>query len=110
MLINVYTIRDEKVSAYLRPFLAPTHELMRRSIASVLMDGEHEMAKFPRDFTIYEVGVFDDQTGLVNSHTVPKLVNSVESIRQMFIDTHHSPEDFQLSTQEENTDEVSNAE
>lgn len=62
-----YSVFDSKAEAYLRPFFAPTRGLAIRSFADAINDKASDMAKHAADYTLFEIGEFDDSTGLLTS-------------------------------------------
>lgn len=74
MVRCVYAAWDEKAGVYLTPFFCVRQEVAIRSFAAALSKPELEMALFPKDFSLFELGEFDDETGLIVAHAAPKLV------------------------------------
>lgn len=69
MKMYIYSIYDSKAEAYLRPFFSPSKGLALRSVLAALEDPNHDLAKYPGDFTLFELGVWDDATGLFEPHS-----------------------------------------
>ena len=65
----VYCIYDEKAGAFLRPFFMPTMAAARRAVAT-LVNGEddHIFKTNPHDFTLFEIGTYDDNDGLITGY------------------------------------------
>jgi hypothetical protein len=63
MILEIYTIKDRAVGAFLQPFFSPTLQSATRSLVQVLQDPEHAFHKNAEDYTLYRVGTFDDATG-----------------------------------------------
>lgn len=61
----VYSVLDTKVGTFAQPFFQMTDAAMIRSFSDAVNDERRgEMwYKHPEDFSLYQVGVFDDQTG-----------------------------------------------
>lgn len=68
MKLFAYSIYDSKAEAYLRPFYAPSKGLALRSVLAALEDPNHDLRKYPGDFTLFELGEWDDSTGLYTQH------------------------------------------
>lgn len=62
---RVYSIRDIKAGEYLGLVLFGTESEAQRFYLLTITDRRGTMWKFPRDYAIHEVGVFDVQTGVV---------------------------------------------
>lgn len=82
MLQKMFSIFDVKAKAFGVPFFAFNAALAQRSVAAAVRAGESTLAKFPEDFVLYEVGVFDDATGAVESVT-PSAVCNLVSLREV---------------------------
>nr|AVQ10284.1 DNA binding protein VP5 [Gokushovirinae environmental samples] len=63
MKLGVFTVRDEKVHLFLPPFYARNKGEAVRSFGDAARNKEHNFAKYPEDFTLYELGTFDDEDG-----------------------------------------------
>lgn len=64
MKLKVFSIRDAKAEAFMRPFFSPTVGLAKRSFADLVNSGNGEpVAKHPEDFCLFELGEFEELTG-----------------------------------------------
>lgn len=63
--MNVYTVRDQKAEAYLRPFFCKTNGEALRAIMDVLGDRNHQFTKYPEDFAVFRIGEFNEETGML---------------------------------------------
>lgn len=63
--LQMYSVRDEKAGAFLRPFCADTHGLAVRSFGDAVRDPEHEMHRHAEDYSLWYVGTFDCLEGSV---------------------------------------------
>lgn len=71
MNLKVYTVYDCKVEAYMRPFLLQTKGEALRSWMHVVNDPKTQFNKNPEDFTLFEIGEYDDHTAKLTSHATP---------------------------------------
>lgn len=62
MLINIFTVYDSKAAAYLPPFYEQSIGSALRSFGDTCKNEEHVFNKHSEDFTLFHLGVFDDQT------------------------------------------------
>jgi hypothetical protein len=60
---KVFTIWDEKVGAYLDPMTCVNKGEALRIMSEVLTNPEHKFSKFSQDFTLFEIGDYDEITG-----------------------------------------------
>lgn len=62
MEVKVFTIFDEKAGAYLQPFFSDTVGLAVRTITELVNDPQHNFCKYASDFTLFQLGSFDNKT------------------------------------------------
>jgi len=59
----VYSVFDKKVGAYAQPFFVSHEQVALRAFAAAVQDKELTIGKFPEDYALYCLGVFDDASG-----------------------------------------------
>jgi hypothetical protein len=65
---KVFTIYDSKALAYLPPFFVPTVGMGVRMFKDAINDKEHPFYLNKGDYTLYEIGEYDDNTGTITTH------------------------------------------
>jgi len=65
MKIEIFSIHDNKASAYLPPFNLPTTQMAVRTFTDTLNDPNHAFAKHPEDYTLFHIGTFDDSNAVI---------------------------------------------
>jgi len=65
MILKMFTVYDSKLEAYLQPFYMATAGLAVRAFADIVADKTHAFSKHPADYTLFEIGSYDDRTGLI---------------------------------------------
>ncbi len=60
MIIKVFTVYDSKAEAYLQPFYSQSKGSAIRSFQEAVNDPKSNIGKYPADFTLFELGSFDD--------------------------------------------------
>jgi len=71
MLHRVFSIYDHACEAYMRPFLAPTKGVAIRSFSELAQDTNHEVGKYPEQYTLFELGSWEDTNALYDLHDTP---------------------------------------
>ncbi len=69
MLLRAFTVYDSKVDAYLRPFFLQTPAEAIRSFKDTVNDQQSTISKHPEDYTLFEIGTFDESTGVLEPIT-----------------------------------------
>lgn len=65
MNINVYSIFDTKAKVYQKPFFLMNDDVCIRAVKQAVNDVNTEIHHNPEDFIVFQVGMFDDQTGIL---------------------------------------------
>lgn len=68
MKLKVFSVYDGKIGAFMRPFFDAHTGNALRSFEEACKEPSSPFAKFSSDFVLYEIGVFDDESGLMTSH------------------------------------------
>lgn len=71
MIKYLFTVWDSKAKTHCNPFTSVNQQTALRDFAQAANDSGTQIAKFPTDFTLFEVGEFDDETCTFNIHPAP---------------------------------------
>ncbi|QXP44345.1 MAG: nonstructural protein [Arizlama microvirus] len=71
MKLLMFTVYDCKVERYLQPFFMQTKGQALRAWTDSVNDSNTNFHKHPEDFTLFEIGSYDDETGKVENHLTP---------------------------------------
>lgn len=83
MVKNVYTIRDIMRGDYSEHiFTAHTHGEAERSFRELVLDKNTLLSKYPEHYSLFQIGQFDSNTGLVKSLDMPQHLVEATSIKQ----------------------------
>ena len=77
MEVQVYAIYDSKAQAYLQPFFSPNNAMAFRNCQSACMNPSSPFVAFPGDFTLFNLGVFDDVSGVIDCFKHAKNLGSM---------------------------------
>lgn len=83
MILRVYAVRDLKAQAFMSPFFVPTIGVALRSFAEVANDPKSMIGKYPSDYELFEIGLYDDQLGRLSSYDSPE----PKGLADQFIET-----------------------
>lgn len=75
---KIYTVHDAKAAFYGQPFFCRTNAEAIRSFSQVVNDSTHQIGQNHSDFTLFEIGEYDDQTGVITAKTPTPLGNGVD--------------------------------
>jgi len=71
MILQIYTVLDKAVSAYLPPFFCRSDAEAVRSFRDAVNKQDHQFHLHADDYVLYRVGAFDDALGLLESLDSP---------------------------------------
>lgn len=82
MKLQIYCIYDSKVLDYANPFYLHSEGELRRGFVEVCMNPETKMNKYPNDFSVYHIGEWNSESGIISSHPPALVMTAVEAIKQ----------------------------
>ena len=68
---KIFSIHDAKAFAYLPPFILPRKEMAMRTFSDCVNSNTHQFGVHPADYTLTELGTFDDSNAKITLHDVP---------------------------------------
>jgi hypothetical protein len=63
---HVFTVYDSAAQRYLDPFTAPTIEFALREFRRLVNTSGHNFNVYPDDYTLFLIGTFDQEAGVLN--------------------------------------------
>lgn len=70
MILQVYSVYDKAVAAYLNPFYARSRGEAIRSFMEACSDEKHQFARNAADYTLMYLGIWDDGSGMFTLDSV----------------------------------------
>jgi len=68
MKLKIFTIYDSKAEYYSQPYFASSLGEMLRSFTAQTLDPKSKLGLYPEDYTLFEIGHYDDHTAIVTMH------------------------------------------
>lgn len=68
-MLKAYSILDTKAQIYNPPFYQRNAGEASRSFSKIVNDKQSLINQFPEDYTLVQIGAFDDETGLLVGET-----------------------------------------
>jgi hypothetical protein len=83
MKLVLCTVKDRAADAFGRPMFVSSVGVAIRSFSDEVnrKDPENQLFNHPDDFDLYELGEFDDNTGLFALHDQPKLLSLGKQVK-----------------------------
>lgn len=82
MVHKIYTVYDSKAETYLPPFFMRSKGEALRAWIQAVNDEQTQFNKYPADFTMFELGEFDDVTGVINNHLAKQSLGNALEFRK----------------------------
>ncbi len=80
MKINIYTIFDTASGLYMRPFFMNADAAAIRTFGELSTDADHEVGKHPEDYSLFRIGIYDDNTAVITAETRSCLSTALELV------------------------------
>jgi len=76
MKMIIVSIKDRAADAFARPFFVQTDNVAIRSFMDEVnrADKDNPLYSHPDDYDLFGLGVFDDNSGIIEMYDVPKLL------------------------------------
>jgi len=71
MQMRVFSVFDSKAEIYGMPFFMPNIQMAKRAFADYANDATTNVGKHPEDYTLFELGLFDDNNGRLTAIGTP---------------------------------------
>lgn len=68
MTFKIYAVFDTAVGAYMQPFFLRSKGEAIRGWLDAVNDDKTQFNKHPKDFTLFEIGEYDEETGNVQGY------------------------------------------
>nr|QJB19603.1 MAG: nonstructural protein [Microvirus sp.] len=82
-MMKIFTVFDSKAEAYMQPFFMQSKGAAIRAYADLANDSNHTFGKHPEDYTLFEIGSYDEATAAIVSYSTPiSLGVAVEHLRK----------------------------
>ncbi|AXL15407.1 nonstructural protein [Microviridae sp.] len=78
--MQVFSIYDSKAEAYLPPFLAPAPGVALRIVTNAASDPKSDFHRYGDDYTLFHIGEWDADQGVVNMSEAHVSYGTVMSI------------------------------
>ncbi len=80
MKLNIYTIFDTASGLYLRPFFNTSDGAALRAFSDIATDPDHEVGKHPEDYSLFRIGIYDDNTAVLTAENRDCIATGLELV------------------------------
>jgi hypothetical protein len=78
MILNAYTIKDQKAGTYSNPYYAVNDATAIRTFKQACSDKNTTLNQYPEDFSLFKVGIWDDQSAEIKSLDPEFIINAIQ--------------------------------
>lgn len=79
-MMKVFATFDNKAASFGKPMFLPTEGLAKRMFVEACLDPKGDLNKYPEDYSMYEIGAYDPNTGELVGCTPKPLMTAVAAI------------------------------
>jgi len=81
--LKVFSIRDNKLDTF-TSLITHTHTgQAERTLMELARDKQTAIAKYPDDYTMYQIGEYDEQSGLMTSIQPVQVMSAIQAVKQV---------------------------
>ena len=80
MILEVYSVFDKAVNAYMQPFYCRSKGEAIRSFTEAVNDGSKPFGKYSLDYFLVSLGEFDDNSGSFTGHGPLRVIGANEVV------------------------------
>lgn len=84
MRLTIFAIYDSKAAAFLQPFFAPNSDVAQRMVIQAAQDPSSTWALFGADYTLFQLGHFEDADGKFDIHAAYQSCGNVLTMIERF--------------------------
>jgi len=79
--MKIFSVHDSKAEAYLPPIYFKSAGEAIRSFETACSDIQSNFHKYPADFTLVELGEFDELSASIATHTKPRILSNAAEFK-----------------------------
>ena len=79
---SLYVVYDEKAENHTQPATYANDAVACRNCEQMASDPDHLFGASPTDFSLWKVGNYDSQSGIIEAHPPKHIANFVDLVRQ----------------------------
>lgn len=71
---GIFAVFDDKAKAFISPFTLPNQDMAIREFSRSARDPNHMFGVHAEDYSLFRVGFFDDETGVIEATPKPEYI------------------------------------
>lgn len=82
MIHKIYAVFDSKAGTYTPPFFQHQEAMAIRTFGDCCNDTGHTFGKHPEDYTLFNLGIYDDTTGTITQDHIKSVATGNTLLNQ----------------------------
>ncbi|QXP08193.1 MAG: nonstructural protein [Arizlama microvirus] len=82
MTLQIFALFDKKAIAFMPPFFYQQKGEALRAFSELANDGKSSPSKYPEDFSLFHLGEYDDQKGVISPKNPPVHVEEALTLKK----------------------------
>lgn len=78
---KMFVVYDVKANAYMQPWFLTQEGMALRAFSDCVNDADHNFGRHPEDYTLFNIGTFDDSNADIKWQTPKSMGNGLEYVR-----------------------------
>jgi len=78
MIQKIYSVYDSKSQSFTPPFFQHQEGMAIRTFGDCINNTEHTFGKHPEDYTLYDLGIYDDSTGTITQNKISSVATGLQ--------------------------------
>jgi len=74
---NIYAVFDTKANTYTPPYFQHAEPMAIRTFGDCVNDDGHTFGKHPEDYTLFNLGIYDDATGTITQDHIKSIATGL---------------------------------
>lgn len=83
MKSKLFCVRDQKIGSFAEPFSSPTADAAMRALKQAVEAQTSDVGRYPEDFDLYEIAVFNPESGTLEAYSQPKHLTSALAFKRV---------------------------
>lgn len=83
MITKIFAVFDSKAACFYTPQFYSTSGLAERAFTNAVNAKEGEFGAHPEDFTLFEIGEYDDASAKITNHAAPISVVTAITVKRV---------------------------
>ena len=80
--MKIFSVHDSKAEAYLPPIYFKTSAEAIRAFESSVQDEKTQFNKYASDYTLVELGLFDENSGTITTSQIPRILANASEFKK----------------------------